>query len=82
MRLMNKSNKLNRLLLIPLLMSLSGCVHGSTGLVPIDGFCKVAQPISYDSKRDTPETVQQVEAHNLKWLRLCEKEENNATQVR
>lgn len=61
---------------------LNGCVHDLTGPVPTDSFCKIAQPINYDSKRDTPETVQQVEAHNLRWLRLCEKDEKNATQAR
>ena len=33
--------------------------------------CISFRPITYSS-RDTPETVAQIEAHNVKWTRLCE----------
>ena len=54
-------------LTIPLV--LTGCVTGSTALV--GDYCRIAKPISYDSKTDTAETVAQVEAHNSKWACVC-----------
>jgi hypothetical protein len=38
--------------------------------VPVARFCQVAQPI-YWSRRDTPETVRQIKAHNAAWSRAC-----------
>jgi hypothetical protein len=46
----------------------NGCASGSKGT---DLGCIVFQPITYSS-RDTPETVEQVEVHNVRWIRLCE----------
>lgn len=37
----------------------------------VSEYCSIAEPITYDSKADTPETVQQVEAHNSKWACVC-----------
>ena len=55
-------------LTIPLV--LTGCVTGSTALV--GDYCRIAKPISYDSRTDTVETVKEIEAHNSKWVCLCE----------
>ena len=55
-------------LTIPLV--LTGCVTGSTALV--GDYCRIAKPISYDSKTDTAETVKAIEAHNSTWVCLCE----------
>jgi hypothetical protein len=49
---------------------LTGCVTGSTALV--GDYCRIAKPISYDSKTDTAETVKEIEAHNSKWACVCD----------
>lgn len=41
----------------------------------IDSYCKIAKPISYDSIKDTPETVKAIEEHNMAWSVTCEKSE-------
>lgn len=51
------------------LSTLQGCAGDSSG---IRAACAVFKPISYSS-RDTPETQAQVEEHDVKWLRLCER---------
>ena len=57
--------------LLPTLLGTSACATGSTGLVVSD-YCRIAAPISYDVTKDTPETVAEVEAHNSKWVCVCE----------
>lgn len=48
--------------------ALIGCATGS----PVQNdYCVIAKPI-YDSPRDTPETREQVLAHNNDWLCTCE----------
>lgn len=64
--------KLNALCLTPILIALSGCVHGSTAPVIISDYCKIAAPISYDSAADTPATVAEIEKHNSQWVCVCE----------
>jgi hypothetical protein len=54
-------------LTIPLV--LTGCVTGSTALV--GDYCRIAKPISYDSKTDTAETVKAIETHNSTWVCVC-----------
>jgi hypothetical protein len=49
-------------------------VTGSTGRAPVNNYCVVASTISYDSRADTPETVAQIEAHNSRWVCLCEQD--------
>lgn len=49
----------------------SACVHGSTP-PPVNSYCAVAQPIRYNSKLDSPDTVKQIEAHNSRYVCLCE----------
>jgi hypothetical protein len=55
-----------------ILSVLSACVAGSTGVVVASEYCRIAQPISYDGKADTPETVGQIEKHNSQYVCLCE----------
>ena len=55
-----------------ILCATSGCVTGSTG--PLNSYCVVASTISYDTRADTPETVAQIEAHNSRWVCLCEQD--------
>lgn len=53
----------------------SGCALGSTGgnrPIVVSDYCKIAAPISYDTAKDTKETVAAVEKHNSKWVCLCE----------
>lgn len=58
-------------LLFLTLSATSGCAAGLTG--PIVGdYCRIAQPIGYNSSKDTPETVKEVEDHNSKWVCVCE----------
>jgi hypothetical protein len=52
----------------------SACVTGSTGGVQSNSYCAIAKPISYDGARDTPETVNQIEGHNSRWVCLCEQD--------
>jgi hypothetical protein len=60
-----------RLLSASLILSaLSGCATVST--VPVNSYCAIAKPITYDAKQDTPETVAEVELHNSVFICLCE----------
>ena len=56
-----------------ILVSLSGCANGTTVRTVSDA-CLWVKPIEYDSAHDTPETVAQIEALNVAWLRNCEGE--------
>lgn len=61
------------LFLIPTLTS--ACALDLTPPQPIPAagsFCEVAKPIFYDSKVDRPATVEQIEAHNKRFVCLCE----------
>lgn len=67
---MPMSRKLKLLLPLLILSATSGCVTGSTAVV--GDYCRIAQPIGYDSSKDTAETVAALEAHNSKWVCVCE----------
>lgn len=43
---------------------LAGCVTTGTTATDINALCAPWRPISYSSKKDTPETVKQVRVHN------------------
>jgi hypothetical protein len=58
------------LLTLMILLGLTGCVTGSTALV--GDYCRIAKPISYDSKADTAETVKAIETHNSAWSCVCD----------
>lgn len=62
--------KLKLPLLLLTLSATSACVTGSTAVV--GDYCRIAKPISYDTKSDSPQTVKEVEAHNSKWVCVCE----------
>jgi uncharacterized protein YceK len=59
-------------LLFLILSATSGCATVST--VPVNSYCAIAKPISYDATQDTPETVKEVEAHNSRFICLCEQD--------
>lgn len=61
-------------LLCLILSAMSGCVTGSTGGVPVNSYCAIAKPISYDATQDTPETVKEVETHNSVFVCVCEQD--------
>ena len=66
------SSKL-KLLLPPLtLFATSGCATVSTAPATVSEYCRIAQPIGYDSEKDTPETVADIERHNSIFACICE----------
>ena len=74
---MRKWLGLKLLWLLPILFAMSGCGIASTPPIPArqivqDSYCKLAQPIRYDSAHDSPATVRQIEAHNSTWVCTCE----------
>jgi hypothetical protein len=64
--------KLKLLSLSTILLGLSGCVTGSTVPAVVSDYCRIAKPIAYDSKLDTAQTVADIEAHNSRWVCVCE----------
>ena len=67
---MRTSPRPRSLLTLTTLLALTGCVTGSTALV--GDYCRIAKPISYDSKTDTAETVKAIETHTSQWACVCE----------
>lgn len=67
---MQMSPRLRSLLMLTTLFVLTGCVTGSTALV--SDYCRIAKPISYDSKADSTETVKAIETHNSQWACVCD----------
>jgi hypothetical protein len=61
--------RLRPFLTLMILLGLTGCVTGSTALV--GDYCRIAKPIGYDSRSDSPETVKEIETHNSKWSCVC-----------
>ena len=74
MRLTDRSNWLKLPLLCLTLSVTSACVTGSTGGVQSNSYCAIAKPITYDAAKDTPETVAEVEAHNSRFICVCEQD--------
>lgn len=69
--------RLPLLLPAPILLFLTGCElvsigRGAQPIPPTSDFCTLFVPVSYDSTKDTPETVAQIEPLNAKWLALCD----------
>ena len=65
-----RSTWARRRLLCLTLLAMSGCAAALTA--PVSSYCAIAKPISYDSRADTSVTVAAVQAHNSKWLCVCE----------
>jgi hypothetical protein len=59
------------LLLLTLFVT-SGCVTDLTAPAPVNSYCAIAKPITYDATQDTPETIAEVELHNSVFVCLCE----------
>lgn len=66
------NTKPNKLWLLTILFALSGCAVGSTVPAVVSDYCRIAVPIGYDMKIDSPETVAEIEQHNSKWVCVCE----------
>jgi len=66
--------KRTALSLCAMTIALSACAIGSTdpGPVVVSDYCRIAAPIGYDSKVDSPETVKAIEDHNSRWACTCE----------
>jgi hypothetical protein len=47
------------------------CDAPAAGLAVVDTACAAFEPITYSLKDDTPETREQVRAHNAAWDALC-----------
>jgi hypothetical protein len=62
--------RLRPFLTLMILLGLTGCVTDSTAFV--GDYCRIAKPITYDSKADTAETVKEIEMHNSKWACVCD----------
>lgn len=67
-----RSNWVRLPFLFLILSVTSACAHVLTDPAPVNSYCAVARPISYDGIKDTPETVKQIEAHNSRWVCICE----------
>ena len=67
-----KSNWVRLLSTSLTLSALSGCATVSTA--PVNSYCAIAKPISYDAAKDTAETVKEVETHNSVFVCLCEQD--------
>ncbi len=68
----SKSHLAKLPLLLLTLSALSGCATVSTA--PVNSYCAIAKPISYDATKDTVETVKEVEIHNSVFVCLCEQD--------
>jgi hypothetical protein len=55
-----------------ILGAMNGCVTDLTDPAPINSYCEIAKPISYDSTKDTAETIKLIEQHNSKFVCICE----------
>lgn len=71
MSLTGKLKWLKPPLLCLILPAMSGCVTASTAPVA-NSYCHIAKPITYDTTKDTQDTVKQIEAHNSQWIAVCE----------
>ncbi len=72
MRLTDRSNLVKLLSLSLILSATSGCVTDLIVPAPINSYCEIAKPISYDSTKDTAETIKLIEQHNSKFVCVCE----------
>lgn len=63
--------RLTTLVLTPML--LTGCLTLSTETTPVvvDTACTAFAPITYSGTGDTPQTVDEIKAHNRAWLAIC-----------
>ena len=72
MPLAGKSNWARLLSASLTLIVTNGCATVST--VPVNSYCVIAKPISYDATKDTSETVKKIEAHNSVFVCVCEQD--------
>jgi hypothetical protein len=60
-------------LLLLTLLALSGCAAVlMKPRVGVSDYCRIAKPITYNSKLDSMKTVAQVETHNSVWVCVCQ----------
>lgn len=66
--------------ILPAVLVLGSCaLNPPAAPAPAAGeYCRIARPIGYDSTRDTPETVAEIERHNSQWTCVCEGDCPNA----
>lgn len=74
MKLAIRSPWVKLLCLFLILSALSACDLNTTAPVPLSNYCALTKPISYDSAKDTPETVAEIEAHNSRYECVCNRD--------
>lgn len=58
---------------LAILLGTGGCGIGLTERpAVVSDYCRIAGPIAYDTERDSTETVAAIEAHNSRYVCLCE----------
>lgn len=55
-----------------ILLAMSACAGSTTAPGAVSNYCAITQPITYDSTKDSPETVKQVEEHNSRLACVCD----------
>lgn len=53
------------------MMTLGGCKSSSTEPARID-FCMVYEPVLFDSRKDSPETINAIMQNNIIWAKFCD----------
>ncbi len=71
MKLSNKLLLAKLLIMSLILCGLTACDLNMTDPVPLSNYCALTKPITYDSTKDTPETVAEIEAHNSRFECVC-----------
>ena len=61
-----------KLSLLPILLVTSACVLDSTAPAVVSDYCRIAKPITYDNLTDSAETIAEIEAHNSRYVCVCE----------
>ncbi len=70
----------NRFLLAKLLIvfltlfALTGCDLNMTGPVPLNNYCALTKPITFDGTKDTKQTIAEIEAHNSRFECVCNRD--------
>lgn len=63
---------LTALFFLLILFVTNACVLDSTAPGVVSDYCRIAQPISYDTIKDTQQTIAEIEAHNSRFICVCE----------
>lgn len=56
---------------IAAVLMLNGCKSSSTEPARID-FCAVYEPVLFDTRKDSPETINAIMQNNIIWAKFCD----------